>query len=271
MKKNILTILSCLASCFSMADNEIVVVYKDGGEHHFHVDNVKQIFLTQDTTEIDVSNWKGSVTGVISNYPYVDLGLPSGTLWAVYDVGAKAPSETGSRYAWGEVLPKDIYTSETYKWAEFDDCLLTKYCSNSKYGTVDSLFALQPEDDAATFNWGKDWRTPTSKEIDELIQGCKWECLRNPAGAYRGTSKVNGNVIYLPQTNYVGGTIQGHHWSSDLDSLNSNRAHLLYQNEYGWDAIVEEEFWDYFKNNCWERYEGRGVRAVVNRRSDEQQ
>ncbi len=249
-----------------MAETKLIVVQKDGSEYRLNVDKVSQVFLTRDTTEVDVSGWKGSVSGVVSNYPYVDLGLPSGTLWAVYDVGSKSPSQRGRHYAWGEVLPKDKYTLETYKWAEFDTGLLTKYCSDSRYGTVDSLFALQPEDDAATFNWGSDWRMPTSAEIDELIAGCKWECLK--AGDYRCTSKANGNVIYLSGTNYIGETMQGHRWSSTLDSLNSKNAFLQYQHEYGWDAVVEEELWFYFKKVAWERYEGRCVRAVVNRNDD---
>ena len=36
------------------------------------------------------------------DFDYVDLGLPSGTLWAKCNVGASNPEETGYYFAWGE-------------------------------------------------------------------------------------------------------------------------------------------------------------------------
>ena len=47
---------------------------------------------------------------------YVDLGLPSGTLWATCNVGAKSPEQIGTFYAWGETEPKDDYELGNYKW-----------------------------------------------------------------------------------------------------------------------------------------------------------
>ena len=48
------------------------------------------------------------------NKEYVNLGLPSGTLWATCNVGADRPEEFGDYFAWGEVLPKDRYDWFTY-------------------------------------------------------------------------------------------------------------------------------------------------------------
>ena len=53
---------------------------------------------------------------MIDGHEYVDLGLPSGTLWATCNVGASKPEEYGDYFAWGETKPKDDYSWETYKW-----------------------------------------------------------------------------------------------------------------------------------------------------------
>ncbi len=54
--------------------------------------------------------------GVIGGYEYVDLGLPSGTLWATYNVGATSPYEKGQYFAWGEVEPREDFSWESYKF-----------------------------------------------------------------------------------------------------------------------------------------------------------
>ena len=52
-------------------------------------------------------------------HEYVDLDLPSGTLWATCNIGAEKPEEYGSYFAWGETAPKDIYDWRNYKWAHW--------------------------------------------------------------------------------------------------------------------------------------------------------
>ena len=64
-------------------------------------------------------------------YQYVDLGLPSGTLWAIMNVGATKPEELGTLFAWGETSPKQVYEWDNYKWCKIDGFNLTKYCYNS--------------------------------------------------------------------------------------------------------------------------------------------
>lgn len=56
--------------------------------------------------------------GVIGGHEYVDLGLPSGTLWATYNVGATSPYEKGDYFAWGEVEPREDFSWENYKFFE---------------------------------------------------------------------------------------------------------------------------------------------------------
>ena len=98
----------------------------------------------------------------------VDLGLPSGTLWADRNVGADAPEAYGDYFAWGEVTPKTEYNWSTYKWCNGDAYSQTKYFTSSSYGTVDGKTTLDLEDDAAYVNMGSEWRMPTNAEQDEL-------------------------------------------------------------------------------------------------------
>ena len=137
-------------------------------------------------------------------YEYVDLGLPSGLKWAIHNIGATTPEEYGNYYAWGEVVTKETYTEancETYG-KSMDDISGTEY-------------------DAATFNWGGEWRMPTRTEMQELVDNCTWTWItQNGVNGYKVASKVNGNYIFLPAADYRSGTSHsspgyfGYYWSS---------------------------------------------------------
>ncbi|MCR5151995.1 MAG: hypothetical protein K6A98_02435, partial [Prevotella sp.] len=117
-------------------------------------------------------------------YEYVNLGLPSGTLWANMNVGASDPSDYGDYFAWGEVHAKDSYTTDNYKYGnlnigiDFD-------ISGSEY-------------DAAHVNMGNAWRMPTSTQMRELINSCTWKWTGH--GGVNGFEVIgpNGNSIFLP-------------------------------------------------------------------------
>ena len=88
---------------------------------------------------------------------WVDLGLPSGLLWATRNVGANSPEDYGNYFAWAETSPKSVYDWDTYIYTCGNWGDLTKYCDNSNYGCngfTDNLTILQPGDDAATANYG---------------------------------------------------------------------------------------------------------------------
>ena len=69
---------------------------------------------------------------------FVDLGLPSGTLWATRNVGACKPEDYGEYFAWGETEIKynEDCNLDSYKWYKSDsiDHGFTKYCVQSRYG-----------------------------------------------------------------------------------------------------------------------------------------
>ena len=156
---------------------------------------------------------------------YIDLGLPSGLLWATCNVGAEAPEDYGDYFAWDETQPKDTYNWSTYQYCNGSKNTLTKYCNNSSYGYegfTDDLTTLLPEDDAATANWGPDWRMPTFEEWQELYNNTTvtWTTQNGVNG--RLFTAANGNSLFLPAAGYRSNSglfyagSYGFYWSSSL-------------------------------------------------------
>ncbi len=169
----------------------------------------------------------------LEDYEYVDLGLPSGTLWATCNIGATVPEDKGDVFAWGETQPRkypNISGWTNYKYCQGDYNQLTKYCTSYEYGYngfIDNLVVLESMDDAATFNWGEEWCMPTKVQWEELIQNTtnEWTTLNGVNG--RLFSSSNGNSLFLPG---VGISIEkecgrdsypGFYWSSSLCSDNN--------------------------------------------------
>ena len=204
-----------------------------------------------------------SIRPVRKGHDYVDLELPSGTLWATCNVGADSPEEYGDYFAWGETEPKESYTWGNYKWCEGSEKTLTKYCNDSEFGYngfTDDLTELLPEDDAATANWGSMWQMPSDEQIKELINKAytttEWAML-NGVNGLKITSISNGKSIFLPNA--------GDHWNSwlwnDGDQGNYWSRSIFRQNDTcAW--------YFYFRmNDGWrmsqnDRCRGKSVRAV---------
>ena len=170
----------------------------------------------------------------LNGHIFVDLGLPSGLLWATCNVGASSPEDSGDYFAWGETTPKEMYSLENYKYSNSEDELLTKYCDNSQYGHdgfVDNLSILEASDDAATANWGSGWHMPSVSEFEELMDNCTltWT-TQNGASGYLFTGS-NGNSIFLPAAGYRydGGLLTGHgeYWARTNVATMPNYANYL--------------------------------------------
>jgi len=170
---------------------------------------------------------------------YVDLGLPSGTLWATCNVGADSPEDYGDYFAWGDIYPKEFYEWSTYQYSNGSPSSLTKYCGVSNYGYngfTDSLSVLLPEDDAATANWGADWHTPSEYQLQELYQNTNhvWTTMNGVIG--RLFTASNGNTLFMPAAGYydeddlVMEGEYGGYWSSTLYYLSPFNARDLYFN-----------------------------------------
>lgn len=156
---------------------------------------------------------KPTVSGQQDGHDYVDLGLPSGKIWATCNIGANQPTEYGTYFAWGETSPKNQFEWENYKYSNGEAesrVKMTKYCSHSRKGEIDNKQVLELDDDAAAANWQGKWRTPTKEEWEELLNSCNWEWVKdyNHQGfdMKKGTSKANGNTIYFPFSGYYNGT-----------------------------------------------------------------
>lgn len=141
-----------------------------------------------------------------SNVEAVDLGLPSGTLWANMNVGATSTTDDGLYFAYGETTG---YTSDTsdghvFNWTTYKYCNGTinsiwKYCTTSISGAVDDKTTLEPKDDAAHENWGDGWRIPTKVEMQELIDNTQPRFyFKNDVRMLQLTSRKNGKMIELP-------------------------------------------------------------------------
>jgi hypothetical protein len=190
-------------------------------------------------------------------YNAVDLGLPSGTLWADRNVGADSPEAYGDYFAWGETVPKDYYDWSTYKYCNGDSYSMTKYCTDSFYGTVDSRTVLDLEDDAAYVNMGSEWRMPTYAELNELKTKCTWT-WKTQNGVYgRKVTGPNSNSIFFPAAGYrYAGYLRyagsdGDYWSSSLyGSVPDGAYGLLFSSGY--------YTWSNYDRCC-----GQSVRGVV--------
>ena len=179
----------------------------------------------------------GTGTEKIVPKDFVDLGLPSGLLWAKYNIGAATESETGGYFSWGETAPKTDFGKGKYKFADGDNF--------SKYNNGDKLRQLQPEDDAAFVNLGPWCHIPTKAEWEELIEKCTWEATKmtmpgttEPVVACWKVTGPNGNHIILPSTGWNGQSLSGNGfhftWSFYYSStLKENDMDIVYT--LGWD------------------------------------
>ena len=157
----------------------------------------------------------------------VDLGLS--VLWASCNVGADSPEEYGGYFAWGETTTKSDYSSST-------SITYGLSISALEYrGIIGADGQLAPAYDAATVNWGDDWRMPTLDEIEELIDRCTWEWTSVNEVNGRLVTGPNGNSIFLPAAGYRNGAdvfhrgSNGFYWSATLDSrYSTSSAYCLY-------------------------------------------
>ena len=177
-----------------------------------------------------------------NGHEYVDLGLPSGTLWATCNVGASEPEEYGDYFAWGETSAKSRYTGSNYTYHNYPQTLpLVK--------------------DVANRYWGHGWRMPTKEEQDELRNSSYttwiWT-LRDGINGYKITSKLNGNSIFLPAAGrridsvleYEGNL--GYYWSSSSKNKLGEAYYLS----------LSSRALDWYYTGC---YKGLSVRPVLNK------
>ena len=190
----------------SIADVNVLIDIMLGGDS-----GDDEFFLTDINSIIDIIQG-----GNVQPEPdFVDLGLPSGTLWATRNVGASSPEDYGDYFAWGEIEPKEVYTWDTYKWNSSDvsgQFYLTKYCYESQYGDRDGKTMLDPVDDAACVHY-PGGRMPTLEQIWELRHSCTWQWTQSNGVNGLLVTGPNGKTVFLPAG--------GYRWEDSLQSVNS--------------------------------------------------
>ena len=180
--------------------------------------------------------------GMHNNHAYVDLGLPSGLLWATCNVGANAPETKGDYYSWSEVSTKDYYSES----------------NTDAYGASMNDISGKTQYDVARTKWGGSWRMPTKDEMQELLDNCHCtETKQNGVDGYKLTSKINGKSIFFPHSGYYYGSsyyssTSVYSWTSSPGSSNEYADHL---HIYGGNSSVT------VSRRCY----GQNVRAVVSK------
>lgn len=189
--------------------------------------------------------------GLVSSFSYVDLGLPSGLLWANCNLGANSPEEYGGFYAWGETEEKVTYSWDTYIY--FKDSAIVKYNGSDGFST------LEPIDDAATASLGANWRMPTKAEFEELLDNCSiTRTTRNDVNGYQFTGP-NGNSIFLPMSGgregegLISSEACGYYWLSSLYPEDT---------DFAWGFILDSE--SYYATSYYRMY-GQTIRPVFDR------
>lgn len=187
-------------------------------------------------------------------HKFVDLGLPSGLKWATVNVEALKPEEYGGYYAWGEVTEKDHYI---WGSSTLENSSLSVLNGS---GYVDSLGDLSPTYDAASVNWGPEWRMPTELEFKELVDYCDWKWVSiNGVQGYTVSSKAkdNTNSIFLPAGGHVTDKSvkeeneSGYYWCSNVSDDWS-----MYSTTFNFGSDKKK-----FGKICM-RYHGQSVRPV---------
>ena len=156
-----------------------------------------------------------------NGYEFVDLGLPSGLLWATCNVGATSPEQAGLYFAWGETVG---FSDDQVENGE-------RSFSSSEYklGSAASISTdLTLEQDAAHSYMGGKWRMPTKAEFEELFSNTtqKWTLDYDGTGVvgHIFVSKSNGNSVFFPAAGRCDDSplyksdLYGRYWTASWDS-----------------------------------------------------
>lgn len=277
MKRIHFTIIALIASLTISAQSIKVYEYDENG-------NISNTPAYTSSKKVKVIFTEKELSGFTDGYEWVDLGLPSGTLWATCNIGANKPEEYGDYFAWGETegykSGKTDYSWSTYKWMNENQSLglqINKYTLADEQTSAcwysngvfigDGKTTLDACDDAATVNWGNNWCMPTRKQQFELVNSSftttEWTTI-NGVNGIKITSKTNGKSIFFPaagqryrNTLYYSGTYV-YYWSRELGSDSSEKA-WVYSFKSG--SSISYSNWFY-------RYFGQSVRPVRSQKTD---
>ena len=210
--------------------------------------------------QLELLKAAAGIGGSTDKVEYVDLGLPSGNLWAKCNLGASAPEAYGDYYAWGEVEPKQEYTNSNHKWYKEGAPSL----GFTKYNNEDGKLSLEDEDDAVIQKLGNGWRTPTLADFRELTNQ-KYTTIKkttlNGVAGYQITSKKNKKSIFIPFAGFKNDKPQTREISSDetVAVCMTNQRRIDNQVFNCWTFAFEQ---DRIRRYGKRRYDGISIRPV---------
>ncbi len=193
---------------------------------------------------------------------YVDLDLPSKILWAKHNIQDKDGNEL--YFAWGDTqgyTAEEVKTKKKFEWGDYCfgeyDTGDTKNYGMKEYNNSDGNTKLYEKHDAATANWGSDWRMPTYDEFEELIKytTTAWTQVDGVNGLLFKSNK-NKNTLFFPAVGFAGYTLvdgvnkYGYYWSSILDKADI---------QYAWKFNFDSAKPGMYKSS---RFMGHSVRPV---------
>ena len=172
----------------------------------------------------------------IKGFTFIDLGLPSGLLWASKNIGAENETDAGNHYAWGEIETKAKYDWSTYKWGTGSEGNVTKYVPQRLAGWCggfyDSKTTLNNTDDIAHVLLGCGCRIPRQKDFEELFENtfCKTTTVNGVDGIVF-LSKNNDEEVFLPVAGFSFENDNKErylkYWSSSLYTVYPDEATVL--------------------------------------------
>lgn len=139
----------------------------------------------------------------------VDLGLPSGTIWAGWNIDANSPQEEGGYYAWGEIVAKDDFTWNNYFDTQEINSIphpeihatstIVKFKS---FGQGGARSIIATERDVARVKLGSPWKMPSIAQVEELVRECKIQDVKIPnnSNRYFLVTGPNNKSILIPST-----------------------------------------------------------------------
>ena len=153
------------------------------------------------------------------NIDWIDLGLPSRTLWAKCNVGTNSPNVLGELFSWGEVIPKNKYERDNYSIRKL---------------TLPSI--VSSSFDAATRNCGEKWCMPSIQQFEELMNCCSMLWIDDNDSCGYKIVGMNGNELMLPAVK-INGNYYGHYWTCDEYDRNT----MSYLGEDDWEPYDRDK------------------------------
>lgn len=133
-------------------------------------------------------------------YEFIDLGLPSGTLWCNKNIGAKNVTDIGQYFAWGE--NKGYYQTTNTKQFSKNDYKYYNSSNDNYIKYIDNKTKLENCDNPVRIYIGKEYDIPEYYDFQELISNTNQQYISNYNNSgINGillTSKNNTNSIFIP-------------------------------------------------------------------------